>query len=89
MKKIISLILIMLFLLSVSLALASCGKEEPLDIEIPKKEDEKDNSMIEGDIDIDDIIDELSKNPSYGNDEDNTWNKDGNAIGSPVVIPQS
>ena len=82
MKKIISLVVLMALVLSLVLMAASCGKdsEEPLDIEFnPEKNPDKGGSDIEDPEDL--------TNPDIGNDGENTWNEDGNAIGPPVKLP--
>ena len=79
MKRAICLVLLLLVIFSVAVFTVSCGNdpEEPINVEKnPTSEEGKDPSGI-------------TTNPSIGNDENNTWNEDGNAIGRPVGLPSN
>ncbi len=78
MKRAICLVLLLLVIFSVAVFTVSCGDpEEPINVEKnPTSEEGKDPSGI-------------TTNPSIGNDENNTWNEDGTAIGRPVGIPSN
>ena len=80
MKKIISLVILAILILGLIITLILCGngKEEPLDVQTNPGKDEGTNSGG-GDLKIPTI--------GSGNDAENTWNKDGSAIGHPVVVP--
>ena len=78
MKRTISLVLLILMIFSIAVFAVSCFSEKPIDVpKNPPKDDEQTPNL-------DDY-----KNPSIGNDEDNTWNENGDAIGRPVVLPSS
>ena len=80
MKRAISLVLILLMVLSIGIFAVSCNDVvEPLeeDTNTPTENNKENNNNN----DPDDL-----KNPSLGNDKENTWNEDGNAIGHPVPI---
>ena len=78
MKRAICLVLLLLVVFSIAVFTVSCGNgpEEPINVEKNPPKDNDDNSS------------DLT-NPSIGNDEENTWNEDGTAIGRPVPVPSS
>ena len=82
MKRAISLVLLVLIIVSVAVFTVSCvDYETPVSVEKnPPKENDGDT-----DGDLSDIIPPVSG----GNDEENTWNEDGNAIGRPVTLPSN
>ena len=82
MKRTISLVLLILVIFSVAVFAVSCSSgEDRIDIE---KNPHKDDNYT-GNQNPDDL-----KNPSIGGDDpDNTWNEDGNAIGRPVTLPSN
>jgi len=81
MKRAISLVLLLLIIFSIAVFTVSCrDSETPVIVEKnpPKEDDDKNDDP--GNI----------TNPSIGgNDKDNTWNEDGNAIGRPVTLPSN
>lgn len=84
MKKAISLVLLILMIFSIAIFTVSCGNDLGTPIKIEKNPPKEEDKSGEETTDPDDL-----KNPSVGNDDENTWNESGDAIGRPVVLPSN